>query len=120
MAEKDMPIENYVSHWFQTSMFKELYEHLPFPVRGKEDWLGSSERELLAPPPRTKIGRPRKKRYSEHGEDGTNTKASRMGRVMRCKYCFIAGHNDQQLPNCNLRVVFPSTSAQRKILSSTL
>ncbi|KAM7273551.1 hypothetical protein ACFE04_028215 [Oxalis oulophora] len=80
MNEKDIPPELYVSHWYKSDLYKELYDYLPSPQRGKEDWPISAERELIGPPPRIKRGRPRFKRIPEQGEGEGSINASRGGR----------------------------------------
>ncbi|KAM7261896.1 hypothetical protein ACFE04_020973 [Oxalis oulophora] len=79
LNEKDLPPEMYVSHWYKSDLNRELYDYLPEPQRGKEDWPISSERELAGPPPRIKRGRPRQKRIPEVGEENGSTNASRAG-----------------------------------------
>ncbi|KAM7279513.1 hypothetical protein ACFE04_006647 [Oxalis oulophora] len=95
--EKHM-FESFVSPWFKTDLYKDLYKNIPFPMVGRDDWPETMEVTLAGPPARLKSGRPQQKRYPEKDEKGNGSNATRKGRKMRCQYCFKYGHNKRACP----------------------
>ncbi|KAM7272063.1 hypothetical protein ACFE04_031277 [Oxalis oulophora] len=68
---------SFVSPWFKTDLYKDLYKNIPFPMVGRDDWPETMEVTLAAPPARLKPGRPQQKRYPEKGEKGNGSNATR-------------------------------------------
>ncbi|KAM7260286.1 hypothetical protein ACFE04_016027 [Oxalis oulophora] len=68
---------SFVSPWFKTDLYKDLYKNIPFPMVGRDDWPETMEVTLAGPPARLKPGRPQQKRYPEKGEKGNGSNATR-------------------------------------------
>ncbi|KAM7271492.1 hypothetical protein ACFE04_030706 [Oxalis oulophora] len=89
---------SFVSPWFKSDLYKDLYQNIPFPMIGRDDWPESMEVTLAAPPARLNPGRPQQKRYPEQGENGNGSNATRKGKKRCCQYCFKYGHNKRACP----------------------
>ncbi|KAM7260796.1 hypothetical protein ACFE04_026271 [Oxalis oulophora] len=74
MRVNDMNVESFVSLWFKSDLYKDLYHNIPFPMVGRDDWPQSME--VTLPPARLKSGRPQQKRYPEQGENGNGSNAT--------------------------------------------
>ncbi|KAM7255424.1 hypothetical protein ACFE04_026126 [Oxalis oulophora] len=98
LARKGKNPETYISQWYNTELYKELYRHQINPMASEKFWKSTNTQPLVPPPPRKKLGRPKEKRIPEAGEGGTSTKASRKGRRMRCNLCKVIGHNKRTCP----------------------
>ncbi|KAM7259032.1 hypothetical protein ACFE04_014773 [Oxalis oulophora] len=86
-----------VSHWFKIDLYKELYSYQINPMESDRFWKPKVLHPLVPPPIRKKMGRPRMKRIPEDGE-GTSTKMSKIGRIMRCGFCRQTGHRQNACP----------------------
>ncbi|KAM7261063.1 hypothetical protein ACFE04_026538 [Oxalis oulophora] len=83
---------------FKIDLYKELYSHQINPMESDRFWKHRVLHPLVPPPIRKKMGRPRMKRLPEDGE-GTSTKVSRKGCIMRCGFCRKTGHRQNACPD---------------------
>lgn len=85
--------ERYVADFFKRTTYMKSYLNLMSPMRGSKDWPVSNQTKLLPPKARRMPGRPKKHRRREADEEGSGTKLSKKGIVMKCSRCLIIGHN---------------------------
>ncbi|WVZ20267.1 hypothetical protein V8G54_007589 [Vigna mungo] len=90
--------EDYLPNWFRTSTYEETYIPIIFPLNGPELWERTQYPDILPPPNRVLLGRPRKKRRLESWEQKRDdTQLGQAGIPKRCSICRQVGH---RRPNC--------------------
>lgn len=78
---------------FKKDTYMKAYSHLMCPMKGSEDWPIAQQAKLLPPKARRMPGRPKKHRRRETDEEGSGTRLSKKGIIMKCSRCLLIGHN---------------------------
>ncbi|XP_033148589.1 uncharacterized protein LOC117134391 [Brassica rapa] len=94
-------LNNYVSDYYLTSTWRQLYYTGMKPIQGMKLWPRLGRLPMLHPPSRFNRGRPNThaRRKGPH-ESATNPhKLTRHGRVGTCSNCRKEGHNKTRCPN---------------------
>ncbi|KAM7260668.1 hypothetical protein ACFE04_011341 [Oxalis oulophora] len=68
LNRKNKDPDKFVSHWFKTNIYKDLYRHETNPMVSERFWKPMLLVPLAPPPLRKKLSRPRVKRIPENGE----------------------------------------------------
>ena len=88
----------YVSNWYTVETYLKCYEGAIYPMNGEENW-EKTDVDGPKPPLYGKAARrPKKQRRRTVDEEQQEKekkakKMSRVGQVIRCKYCLQKGHN---------------------------
>ncbi|XP_050207476.1 uncharacterized protein LOC126656894 [Mercurialis annua] len=91
--------EDYVHDWYKVGKYKEAYQYMLQPVRGKIMWPESGLDPLEPPLYRRMPSRPKRARRRDKHETKKVGPIGRQGWVMRCKICCQLGHNSRGCPN---------------------
>ncbi|CAE6224026.1 unnamed protein product [Arabidopsis arenosa] len=126
MIDAGLDVEDYVSDFYSTEMWRDNYETATSPMRGPKYWMNDSYRLVTAPPEPELPGRkkttkkssfqrikgkhesPKKKKKKHEVE-----KLGREGRIIHCSSCGESGHN---AAGCKK---FPKEKVKRKRKAKT-
>ncbi|XP_018443229.1 uncharacterized protein LOC108815067 [Raphanus sativus] len=108
--------EDYVSDWYLTTKWRNIYNDSISPVTGMRFWNKSDESRLQPPTrPETKGRKKKQKRIKGKNESPKKklkfvespkkkVKVGREGRTVRCGHCGLTGHNALKCPNSGASV----------------
>ena len=85
--------ETYMNDCFKKDTYMRAYSHLMCPMKGSKEWPIAQQVKLFPPKARRMPGRPKKHRRREADEEGSGTRLSKKGIVMKCSRCLLIGHN---------------------------
>ncbi|XP_038701798.1 uncharacterized protein LOC119998517 [Tripterygium wilfordii] len=86
-------IEDYVPICFKKPAYERCYDNIIEPTNGPNQWDDTKLPDILPPPTKKVLGRPKKRRRLEQDEIRSTMKKSRVATPMRCHRCGITGHN---------------------------
>ncbi|XP_071901078.1 uncharacterized protein [Coffea arabica] len=103
LAKKDPML--YLSNWYTVETYLKCYEGAICPMNGEGNWEKTDVDGPKPPLYGKTAGRPKKQRRRTADEDQQEKekkakKMSRVGQVIRCKYCLQKGHN---VRSCKLK-----------------
>ncbi|XP_056846567.1 uncharacterized protein LOC108834338 [Raphanus sativus] len=108
MIDAGLDVEDYVSDFFSTSIWRMTYSESISTVRGPRFWMKKGKYRLVVEPPEPTLGEGEKKKKKKKkkfprkkGKNESPTKKNkkvvetigRMGRIMHCSKCGEADHN---------------------------
>ena len=96
-----LDLNDYVSDFYLTSKWRQLYAEGMKPVQGMQSWPRLGRLPILPPPPRFNRGRPNdhSRKKAPHESSSNPHKLTRHGRVPTCSNCRKEGHNKTRCPN---------------------
>ncbi|XP_058205102.1 uncharacterized protein LOC131319021 [Rhododendron vialii] len=94
--------EDFISPYFLTETFRKSYAYLINPIPDKSMWVRIEFEDIMPPPYRRKIGRPKKTRRK-----GAEEALAEIGTIFKCRKCNQPGHNDR-----TCKALVASTSAE--------
>lgn len=94
-------LDDYVSEYYLTSKWRQLYAKGMEPVQGMKLWKRLCRLPILPPPSRGNKGRPNNyaRKKGPHESTTNKNKLTRHGRVGTCSRCRKEGHNKTRCPN---------------------
>lgn len=105
ILEKKLLPEDYVNHWFRTTLWRRNYTEGIIPVRGAAFWPGTDTPDVHPPPGQNKkVTKADKKRRRGVNESPTKGQPLEKKRTLKCGICKAVGHNSRFHKNDNLQV----------------
>ena len=102
-------LNDYVSDFYLTSTWRQLYAEGMKPVQGMKSWPRLGRQPILPPPSRFNRGRPNDYARKKGPHESSNPhKLTRHGRVGTCSNCRKEGHNKTRCPTLPSAVVVSS------------
>lgn len=93
-------LDDYIASCYSVDEFNKTYEHCLEPVEGMHSWPTSEKQQPQAPKYVRMPGRPKKERKREPHEKPKATRVSKVGTIIRCRFCKGTGHN---ISSCSKR-----------------
>jgi len=85
---------NFISFWYKKETYAEVYNTIIYPVNGEQVWERTEMSDVVPPPTKKMLGRPKKKRRLEPWEVMKNkTQLGQTGLKKKCGICHKLGHN---------------------------
>ncbi|XP_072087389.1 uncharacterized protein [Arachis hypogaea] len=91
-------IRKYVSSCYTKAAYVACYTPMINPCNGHTMWERTTHPDVMPPPHRVPIGRPKKKRARGEGEEPQGPSTSRLGLQQKCSRCLKLGHNKRGCP----------------------
>ncbi|KAF8082426.1 hypothetical protein N665_0826s0002 [Sinapis alba] len=92
---RKLEAEDFVCHWFRTTIWRRTYEEGLTPIRGARFWPTSSAPEVHpAPDPDQPEGKERQKKKGKN-ESPVKKKPKALKRIMHCGRCGAPNHNSR-------------------------
>ncbi|XP_057739645.1 uncharacterized protein LOC130956635 [Arachis stenosperma] len=101
-------IRKYVATCYTKAAYVACYVPMINPCNGHTMWERTIHPDVVPPPHRVPIGRPKKKRARGEGEEPHGPSTSRLGLQQKCSHCLKLGHNKR---GCPLRRPTETTAA---------
>ncbi|RYR41607.1 hypothetical protein Ahy_A08g038014 [Arachis hypogaea] len=101
-------IRKYVASCYTKAAYVACYTPMINPCNGHTMWERTTHPDVMPPPHRVPIGRPKKKRARGEGEEPQGPSTSRLGLQQKCSRCLKLGHNKR---GCPLRRPTETTAA---------
>ena len=85
---------NFISFWYKKETYAEVYNTVIYPVNGEQVWERTEMLDVVPPPTKKMLGRPKKKRRLEPWEVMKNkTQIGQTGLKKKSGICHKLGHN---------------------------